>query len=203
MLAYIKGIIEDIEEDAVIIEQNGIGYRIFTSAMNLHQLTTQTGIVKMHLHMNVREDDISLYGFLSKDELQLYELLISVSGIGPKAALAILSALSANDLRLAIISGDVKALTKANGVGTKGAQRVIMELKDKIDLDSMLASGAEGTMKPQMESPDSGTAATNAALALTALGYSQMEATQAVRSIENASSMTEEQLLKLALKALI
>lgn len=203
MLAYIKGTVEDLEDDAVILEQNGIGYRIYTSAMDLNRLAIAKGIVKMHLHMSVREDDVSLYGFLTKEELRLYELLISVSGIGPKAGLAILSVLSASDLQLAIISGDVKAITKANGVGAKGAQRVIMELKDKIDLDSMLTSDSETEVGIMHELLDSNEVITNTALALTALGYSQLEATQAIRKIDAASSMTEEQLLKAALKVLI
>lgn len=203
MLAYIKGTVEELEEDAVILEQNGIGYRIYTSLMDLNQLSISGGTVKMHLHMNVREDDVSLYGFLTKDELRLYELLISVSGIGPKAGLAILSVLSVNDLQMAIISGDVKAITKANGVGAKGAQRVIMELKDKIDLESMMTGGNETKNGFLPETPDSDDVITNTALALTALGYSQLEAAQAIRKVEAASSMTEEELLKAALRALI
>lgn len=203
MLAYIKGTVEELENDAVILEQNGIGYRIYTSAMDLNQLSIAKGIVKMHLYMSVREDDVSLYGFLTKDELRLYELLISVSGIGPKAGLAILSVLSVNDLQMAIISGDVKAITKANGVGAKGAQRIIMELKDKLDLESMLATDSESEIGISHEVFDSNEVITNTALALTALGYSQLEATQAIRKVEAAASMTEEQLLKAALKALI
>lgn len=202
MLAYVKGTIEELEEDAVIIEQNGIGYRIYTSAADISRLSGIHGPVKMHIHMSVREDDISLFGFISKEELYMYKLLISVSGIGPKAGLAILSALSVNDLKMAIISGDTKAITRANGVGTKGAQRIIMELKDKIDLESMLQTNdsVSGNPASVIEIND---IITNTALALTTLGYSQMEAMRAIQSIKAADTMTEEQLLKASLKALV
>lgn len=205
MIAYIRGIIYDIEEDAVILDQQGIGYRVYSSAMDLNQLSGMNREVTMHIHMSVREDDVSLYGFLTKEELWMYEMLISVSGIGPKAGLSILSALTVKDLQMAIISGDAKAITQANGVGMKGAQRVIMELKDKIDLESMLT-------RDTMENSTVGSAAdrnldsdvmTNTALALTALGYSQLEAARAIREVAGASSMSEEELLKQALKQLL
>lgn len=199
MLAYITGTLEEIQEDSVVIDHQGMGYRIFVSAMELGKLPALGQKLKLHLHMIVREDDISLYGFSSKDALYIFRLLISVSGIGPKAGLAILSALSVNEIQMAVLSGDVKALTKANGVGTKGAQRVIMELKDRIDLDSMLT--------PQQEAAGGGIAAsdtvTAAAMALTSLGYSQMEAMQAIQRVEQSETMTEEELLKAALKKII
>lgn len=199
MLAYITGTLEEIQEDSVVIDHQGMGYRIFVSAMELGKLPALGQKLKLHLHMIVREDDISLYGFSSKDALYIFRLLISVSGIGPKAGLAILSALSVNEIQMAVLSGDVKALTKANGVGTKGAQRVIMELKDRIDLDSMLT--------PQQEAAGGGIAAsdtvTAAAMALTSLGYSQLEAMQAIQRVEQSETMTEEELLKAALKKII
>ncbi len=199
MLAYITGTLEEIQEDSVVIDHQGMGYRIFVSAMELGKLPALGQKLKLHLHMIVREDDISLYGFSSKDALYIFRLLISVSGIGPKAGLAILSALSVSEIQMAVLSGDVKALTKANGVGTKGAQRVIMELKDRIDLDSMLT--------PQQDAAGGGIAAsdtvTAAAMALTSLGYSQMEAMQAIQRVEQSETMTEEELLKAALKKII
>ena len=199
MLAYITGTLEEIQDDSVVIDHQGMGYRIFVSAMELGKLPALGQKLKLHLHMIVREDDISLYGFSSKDALYIFRLLISVSGIGPKAGLAILSALSVNEIQMAVLSGDVKALTKANGVGTKGAQRVIMELMDRIDLDSMLT--------PQQETAGGGIAAsdtvTAAVMALTSLGYSQMEAMQAIQRVEQSETMTEEELLKAALKKII
>ena len=205
MIAYIRGTIEDLEENAAIIEQQGIGYRIYTSAMDLDQLSGITDEVVMHIHMSVREDDVSLYGFLTKEELKMYELLISVSGIGPKAGLAILSVLSVQDLQMAIISGDSKAITQANGVGLKGAQRVIVELKDKIDLESMLNPKASGVVSSGNLAASDGASdtITNTALALTALGYSQLEATRAIRKVSGAETMSEEELLKKALKELL
>lgn len=203
MLAYIRGTVEELEQDAVILDHQGMGFRIYTSAMDIQQISGRSGEVTMHLFMSVREDDISLYGFLTKDELNLYKLLISVSGIGPKAALAILSALSVKDLQLAIISGDAKALTKANGVGMKGAQKVILELKDKIDLDAMLMPNSEAKGKEPLLDLEASDVVTTTMMALTSLGYSQMEAAQAVRNVKGAEDMTEEALLKAALKVLI
>lgn len=212
MLAYIKGTLEEVGEDSVVVDHQGMGYRIYTSGMDIGMLPPLGQMVKLHLYMHIREDAITLFGFCSRDALHLFELLISVSGIGPKAGLAILSALSVNDIHLAILSGDVKALTRANGVGTKGAQRVIMELKDKLELDSLLtnpdttqdntasASSTPGNLESGMPS---GSPVAAAAMALTSLGYSQLEAMQAIRQVEQAETMTEEALLKAALKKII
>lgn len=199
MLAYIKGTLEEMQDDAVIIDHQGLGFRVFTSSIDLANMPPIGQMVKMHLYMNVREDDVSLFGFLEKDALHLFRLLISVSGVGPKVALAVLSALSVNDLQMAIISGDVKALTKANGVGTKGAQRMIVELKDKVNVDSMLDNNTES-----FDNTGLGTDVVAAtAMALTSLGYSQMEAMQAIRKVEHADAMNEEALLKAALRKLV
>lgn len=199
MLAYIKGTLEEMQDDAVIIDHQGLGFRVFTSSIDLVNMPPIGQMVKMHLYMNVREDDVSLFGFLEKDALRLFRLLISVSGVGPKVALAVLSALSVNDLQMAIISGDVKALTKANGVGTKGAQRMIVELKDKVNVDSMLDNNTES-----FDNTGLGTDVVAAtAMALTSLGYSQMEAMQAIRKVEHADAMNEETLLKAALRKLV
>lgn len=201
MLAYIKGTLEEVQEDFVVIDHQGMGYRIYSSGMDIGMLPAPGHVVKLYLYMNIREDAISLYGFCSKEALGLFQLLIGVSGIGPKAGLAILSALSVNDIQMAILSSDVKALTRANGVGTKGAQRIIMELKDKIDLDSMLSSDS-GTSGAGSVTMDSDVVAATA-MALTSLGYSQMEAMQAIRRVEDAEHMTEEVLLKAALRKLV
>ena len=145
---------------------------------------------------------------LFRSALRIFELLISVSGIGPKAGLAILSALSVNDVKLAILSGDVKALTKANGVGTKGAQRVIMELKDKLELDSLLQNesghfAVSSSILTDTAGNETGSPVAATAMALTSLGYSQIEAMQAIRRVEQAETMTEEALLKAALRKLV
>lgn len=199
MLAYIKGTLEEIQDDSVIVDNHGMGYRIFTSGMDLGRMPALGEKVTLHLHMNIREDDISLYGFLNKEALRLFQLLISVSGVGPKVALAVLSALTVNDIQMAVISGDAKALTKANGVGTKGAQRIIIELKDKLSLDSLLEEDVQESSGVPLDTD----VVTTTAMALTSLGYSQLEATQAIRRVEHADGMTEEELLKAALRKLV
>lgn len=213
MLAYIKGTLEEVEEDCIVVDHQGMGYRIYTSGMDIGMLPSPGQTVKLHLYMHLREDAITLFGFLSKDALHLFELLISVSGIGPKAGLAILSALSVNDIYLAILSGDVKALTKANGVGSKGAQRVIIELKDKLKLDSLLENSdtmqnhTKTSVSDISGAPGNGIISGNpiaaTAMALTSLGYTQSEAMQAIKQVEQADTMTEETLLKAALKKMI
>ena len=137
MIAFIKGKVTDITEEAVILENNGIGYRIFTSSMVQAQLSVGSE-VKLYTYLNVREDAMQLYGFLTRDDLKIFKLLITVSGIGPKAGLSILSVMSGNDLRYAVMSGDSKAISKAPGVGAKTAQKVILELKDKLKLEDIL-----------------------------------------------------------------
>lgn len=199
MLAYIKGTLEEIQDDSVIVDNHGMGYRIFTSGMDLGRMPALGEKVTLHLHMNIREDDISLYGFLNKEALRLFQLLISVSGVGPKVALAVLSALTVNDIQMAVISGDAKALTKANGVGTKGAQRIIIELKDKLSLDSLLEEDVQESTGVPLDTD----VFTTTAMALTSLGYSQLEATQAIRRVEHVDGMTEEELLKAALRKLV
>lgn len=213
MLAYIKGTLEEVEEDCIVVDHQGMGYRIYTSGMDIGMLPSPGQTVKLHLYMHLREDAITLFGFLSKDALHLFELLISVSGIGPKAGLAILSALSVNDIYLAILSGDVKTLTKANGVGSKGAQRVIIELKDKLKLDSLLENSDTMQNHTKTSASDisgnpgnditSGNPIAATAMALTSLGYTQSEAMQAIKQVEQADTMTEETLLKAALKKMI
>lgn len=197
MLAYIQGILEEIQEDFVVLDCQGIGYRIYTSAQDLSHLPSIGETLRLYIHMAIREEDVSLYGFSTKEALRIFRLLIGVSGIGPKAGMALLSVLSVSQLEMAIISGDVKALTKANGVGSKSAQRVIMELKDKISLDSMLPDEADNGNMTVTESISA------AAMALTSLGYSQTEAMQAIRKIEQAETLSEEALLKAALRKLL
>ncbi len=197
MLAYIQGILEEIQEDFVVLDCQGIGYRIYTSTQDLSHLPSIGETLRLYIHMAIREEDVSLYGFSTKEALRIFRLLIGVSGIGPKAGMALLSVLSVSQLEMAIVSGDVKALTKANGVGSKSAQRVIMELKDKISLDSMLPDEADNGNMTVTESISA------AAMALTSLGYSQTEAMQAIRKIEQAETLSEEALLKAALRKLL
>ncbi|MBQ8318211.1 MAG: Holliday junction branch migration protein RuvA [Lachnospiraceae bacterium] len=198
MFSYIKGKIEDIDIDYIVVDNSGIGFKIMTSAnviskVSLHEDRT------VYTYMNVREDDISLYGFLSKDEINVFKLLISVSGIGPKAGLAIMSALTVDEIRMAIIAGDHKAIAKANGVGPKIAQRVVVELKDKFKLEDVFGIDEESSGDLSDNTGDD--IISDAVLALNALGYSESEALRVVKktAVGNTYSTVEE-LIKASLK---
>lgn len=200
MIGYIKGSVEGIEENSILLENNGIGYFIYTSGKVIEQLMQSGGEVKIYTYMHVREDELSLFGFLTKEELDTFKLLLSVNGIGPKAALAILSVLTVADLSYAVMSGDVKAITKANGIGAKGANRIIMELKDKLHYADGLTARKDTTMngtKDGLSNPD---VFLDTIMALVSLGYSELEAGNAVRQVEYADGMSSEELLKQALK---
>ena len=201
MIGYIKGTIEGILEDSLLVENNGIGYRIFTSGMVLESVSGMHDEIMLFTYLHVREDELSLFGFPTREELDTFKLLLSVNGIGPKAALSILTVLSVRDLAIAVMSGDTKAITKANGVGAKGANRVIMELKDKLSLEDMFdtesTAQAEDGIAGSNVSSDS---VKDTILALVSLGYSEFEAMKAVKQIPGADGMDSEDLLKLALK---
>ena len=130
MISYVKGSLTEKFEDSVIVEAGGIGYRIFVPTSVLEHLPKTGETVKIYTYFSVREDAMSLYGFLSRQDLEMFRQLIGVNGVGPKSALGILSALSPDVLRLAVLSGDAKAISKAPGVGSKTAQRIILDLKD-------------------------------------------------------------------------
>ena len=135
MYAYIKGILTDMSEDTVVVEAGGIGYNIHTTGQTFDYLPSVGEEVKLYTYLNVREDAMVLYGFLTKDDLRVFKLLLGVSGIGPKGALAILSVMTTDDLRFAVLGEDAKAIARAPGVGAKTAQRLILELKDKFSLE--------------------------------------------------------------------
>lgn len=199
MLAYIKGTIEYIDRDGFVIENNGVGFSVMsssnvTSRLNLHEKTM------VHTYMHVREDDISLFGFLSKDEIHVFKMLIGVSGIGPKGALAIMSALTVDELRMAVLSDDHKAIAKANGVGPKTAQRVVIELRDKFRLEDVLDGFSEEDSLSDVAGND---IISEAAMALSSLGYSNVEALRAIKKVPDYDKMTVEMLLKAALKVIM
>lgn len=202
MIGYIKGNVEDIFEDRIILENNDIGYEIYTSQMVMNQLMSQKQSVKIYTYLHVREDELSLFGFLTKEELDTFLLLLTVNGVGPKAALSILSVLTVYDLTYAVMAGDTKAITKANGVGTKGANRIIMELKDKLKIDTVLEKGLHSEAVETTVNQRENHNISDTVLALVSLGYSEPEALRAVNQIEGASEMESEALLKLALKKL-
>lgn len=203
MYAYIKGILEEITEDAVVVEAGGIGYNIKVSASTADLLPGIGSEVKVYTYTLVREDAFSLYGFLTRDDLDIFKKLITVSGIGPKGGLAILSVMSADALRSAVMAGDAKAIAKAPGVGAKTAERVILDLRDKISLEDTLR-GMGGDLGSGQAADASGTADNlmkrEAIEALVALGYSASDATAAVKKVEAGAEATSETILKQALK---
>jgi Holliday junction DNA helicase RuvA len=201
MYAYIKGEIADITEDNLVLECNNIGYNIRIPYSVAQKLPGIGATVKIYTYTSVREDAFNLFGFLSKDDLEIYKLLIAVNGIGPKGALSILSAMSADDLRFAIISGDSKAISKAQGIGNKSAERIILELKDKIKMFSIEDASDNIAVSGAIAGNDMSNPARNEAIeALTALGYSPTEALKAIKQVEISEDMDSGAILKAALK---
>ncbi len=199
MIAFIKGTIEDISEENVVVDVGNIGVNIKISARTSSLLPGTGASVKLFTYTQVREDTFSLYGFLSRDDLEIFKKLITVNGIGPKGGLAILSVMSADDLRFAVISGDGAAIARAPGVGKKTAERVILDLKDKISLEDTLIH-KEMQTPGEDNIPVNDKARNEAVEALVALGYSSAEALRAVKSVQAGEDMDAEALLKLALK---
>ena len=196
MYAYIKGELVDITEDNLVLECNNIGYNIRIPLSVAQRLPGIGATVKIYTYTSVREDAFNLFGFLSKDDLEIYKKLIAVNGIGPKGALSILSAMSAEDLRFAILSGDVKAISKAQGIGAKSAERIILELRDKVQL---MGSAA---LEPDVMAagvPTQNSAKNEAVEALTSLGYTPSDALKAVRQITVTEDMDAGKILKQAL----
>ena len=193
MYAYIKGELAETNPDHIVIETGGIGYQVFISGQTFEYLPAVGEEIKVYTYLYLREDAMILYGFLTKDDLELFKLLI-----GPKGGLAILSALSADDLRFAVLSGDSKAISKAPGVGAKTAQRVILELKDKMSLEDAFEKKSEHVQTLKISG--NGQVRNDAVMALTALGYSSAESLKAVSAVEITEEMDVEAVLKAALK---
>ncbi|RGO28069.1 Holliday junction branch migration protein RuvA [Dorea sp. OM02-2LB] len=204
MISYIKGELAGVTEEKAIIEAGGIGYGIYMPGKDLAQLPGIGEQLKVHTYLNVREDAMQLFGFLTGDELEVFRLLITVNGIGPKGGLGILSALSADELRFAVMAGDVKAITAAPGIGKKTAERLILDLKDKLKMEDILER------QPEEADLRSGTVGndvqTEAVEALVSLGYGSAESLRAVREAVKENQETElgaEALLKIALKKML
>lgn len=195
MIAYIRGIIVQKNIDSVTVECMGIGYEVFTSAKVIENINGKEGEVLLYTYLKITEDSHTLYGFLNRGELVIFKKLIGVNGVGPKAALSIMSTMDEFSLKMAIISEDYKAISAAQGVGIKIAKRIILDLKEKIDIDmgevKPLPSdkGEVGVQKEVME-------------ALISLGYSNSEAYKAIKSIDINENDTVESVLKTALKKL-
>lgn len=200
MISFIRGKIVDSSETSLILENGGIGYEIFMTGASMEKALRERDEVKIHTYFHIREDAMQLYGFLTKDDLQIFRLLLGVNGIGPKAALGILAALSADELRFAVLSDDVKTISRAPGIGKKTAQKLILELKDKLKLeDAFEAKLSHVEADAEVSSFDGSKEAVEA---LVALGYSSTEALRAVRKVTDVSPDDVEGILKAALKNL-
>ena len=199
IIAYVNGIIDEITEDNVVIDVGGIGYNVKISSDTASRLPGMGEPVKLYTYTSVREDAFLLYGFLTRGDLEIFKKLITVNGIGPKGGLSILSVMDADDLRFAIVSGDSKAIAKAPGIGVKTAQRVILDLKDKIDIDDTMISREISSYSANPMAADSAQKQ-EAVEALVSLGYGQTESIKAVNSIEGIEEMDSGEVLKAALK---
>lgn len=202
MISYIRGTLAEKNEDSAVVEAHGVGYQIFVPMPVLSELPPLGESVKIYTYFSVREDGMSLFGFLSRQDLAMFKQLIGVNGIGPKSALGILSALRPDVLRMAVASGDAKTISRAPGVGPKTAQRIILDLKDKIRPEDVLAGGLEESLAVPEEISGVGQAGKEAVEALTALGYSAAEAAGAVKKVKITEEMTAEDVLKGALRHL-
>ncbi|MBS5325484.1 MAG: Holliday junction branch migration protein RuvA [Lachnospiraceae bacterium] len=202
MISYVRGELTAVEKDKVIVDVGGVGYGVFMPEASMGMLPQMGEEIKLHTYLNVREDAMQLFGFLTRDDLEIFRLLIGVSGIGPKGGLSILSKLTADDLRFAVLSGDAKAISSAPGIGKKTAEKVIIELKDKLDLEEMLEPK---DISPSAEPVGGGLAEeiqTEAVQALVALGYGSTESLRAVKKVDLEQAKTVEDVLKQALKNL-
>lgn len=193
MYSYINGIIEDIDNDVLVLDCNGIGYNITATAavFNKYKIGDRA---KIYVYQAVREDAITLYGFSSKDEKSMFLRLITVSGIGPKMGVQILSGITAQELALALVTGDTAALTQIPGIGKKTAQRLILELKEKVDNDELLP-------KAGVQTGELNNQANEAISALIALGIQRSEAVRAVNSVQGQANSVEE-IIRLVLRGM-
>ena len=196
MFAYIKGSLEEKTSTYVVIDVSGVGYKIFMSANSINLIGEIGEIVKVHTHYYVREDNISLYGFLTSEELKMFELLLGVSGVGAKSAISMLSNISPSDFALAIITNNVRSLTKIPGIGTKSAERIILELKDKLKNEDSLSKSSKIDQK-QEENENT----KDAIDALQILGYNKKEIEKAIEKL-GIEGMSTEEIIKNALKLL-
>jgi len=197
MYAYISGTLTEINKESVVIDNNGIGYEIFVSSILISHLPVVGSEIKLFTYLHITDNDKTIFGFLSKAEKEMFLLLLSVNSVGPKSALSVLSVLEIDDLKFAILSEDKNTIKKANGIGDKAAQRIIIDLKDKISIEEAFEEKINNTdneadSKVQMAKSD-------AVLALNALGYSNTEVLKAISKIENINELETQQIIKAAL----
>lgn len=198
MISFLKGELAEIKDSYVILEVNNIGYEVSLPVSSIMELPSKGSSIKLFTYLHVREDAIGLFGFLTKDDLDMFKLLITVNGIGPKGALGILSGITADEIRFAVLAEDAKTIAKAPGIGTKTASKLILELKDKFKLENAF----ELKLMNQAGSKSSGifSKREEAIQALTVLGYSATDALKIVNQIDITEEMSSETILKLCLK---
>lgn len=202
MFSYIRGELAEVMEESIVVETGGVGFFIRVPQTVMNALPPQGRTVKIYTHFRVSEDSMQLYGFLNREDLDLFRMLLGVSSVGPKAALGVLSVLSADDLRFAVLSDDAKTIARAPGIGPKTAKKIILDLKDRLSLEEAFEhrlsqnQQEDNALSPAMNPQD------EAVQALAALGYSAAESLRAVRSLEDTEGMDTEMILKMALKAL-
>lgn len=197
MFAYLKGILIRKTADSIIIDVNGVGYKVFTPGTTLSTCSEAGSEIKLHTHFYVREDNQALYGFLNEEELKMFEQLLTVSGVGPKAALSLVSNIPPSQFGLAVLTDDFESFTKAPGIGKKTAQKIILELKDKLKkLNSQLTDIKVETACLQ----PSDNKIKEAISALIMLGYSSQEASRTISTVYDEEK-TIEQIIKDALKS--
>lgn len=202
MISYIKGELIFIAEDSIIIENSGIGYEIRVPVTVTNKLPVTGKKIQLYTYLYVREDALQLYGFLTKDDLSIFQLLITVNGIGPRGALGILSAITPDDLRFAILTDDAKAITKAPGIGSKTAKKLILELKDKLHLEDNLENSSY-TDGSSFQDSSLRSIRDDAVQALVALGYPGTDAMRAVRKVDITEEMKVEDVLKASLRKIL
>ena len=199
MLSYIKGEVTDIEPDKVVIENNGIGYNVFVPLSVIGRVSGIGEEVKIYTYLSVKEDSMTLFGFSSKEELKIFKMILSVSGIGPKGALGILSTLSPDELRIAVLAGDKNAISKAPGIGQKTALKLIIELKDKLDIEDVFVSEETDVKSGSIDV----SVKNDAIQALVALGYSKSSAASSIKGMSVDADTTVEDVIKYALKNML
>ncbi len=187
MIASIRGILSEQGKDYVVLENQGVGFQIFVTSRTAGQMPLQGTEVKLLTWLQVREDDMTLFGFMSAEEKNMFLKLIGVTGVGPRVALAILSGFSVSELIMAIVSEDSRAISRAQGVGKKTAERVILELKEKVDASGALETSSDFALPKAAESDT----VRQAVQALMALGYSSVEASRAVSRVNKTGTVQE------------
>ncbi len=199
MIAFLRGRVAEVAEGSLVLDVNGVGYGVLVPDRLISVLEGIGQELKLYTYMQVREDAVVLFGFMTKDDLKMFRLLIGVNGVGPKAGLSILSALGTEELCLAVLAGDAKRIAKAPGIGAKTAQKIILELKDQLDLEEAFERKFS-IEQPTVESGPGNGAVQDAVQALVALGYGSTEALKAVRQVQPSEDMEAEEILKAALK---